>query len=55
MTWVQINDTIFYTDTDQEIQEALEALRAAGLGSATVFVGDPDSSDSYKNGQKLFA
>ena len=58
-TWIQIDtDTvegIFPTDTAEEIEEARAHLLAAGLSQAKVHVGDPDSGESYENGQILIA
>jgi hypothetical protein len=58
-TWIQIDtktvEGIFPTDTPEEIEEARAQLLAAGLGQAKVHVGDPDSPDSYENGQVLIA
>lgn len=58
-TWIQIDtDTvegIFPTDTMEEIDDARAALLAAGLGQAKIHVGDPDSGESYENGQVLIA
>ena len=55
MTWTKISEQVYFTDTDAEILEAKEALKAAELDQAVIFVGDPDSPDCYANGQILFA
>lgn len=44
----------YYTDTEEQIDEARAALAAWGLDSAPVWAGDPDCPDSYKNGQVVF-
>lgn len=57
--WIQIDtqtmDGIFPVDTIDEIREAQAALLAAGLGSAPVYAGDPDSPDAYANGEQILA
>lgn len=43
-------DTEFYPiDTDEQVAEARAALRTAGLKSAPVYHGDPESPDSYRD------
>lgn len=53
--WVQIEDSVFSVDTEQEIRQTKDAMLAAGIKSAKVYVGDPNSYDSYANGQVLFS
>lgn len=57
MAYIIIADTIYPLDTDADVDDAKAALRASGLDSAEVFVGDPDGveGDSYPNGQVLWA
>lgn len=57
MTFVQIDDQIFPTDTPEEIEAATTALREAGLAQSPVIVSptDENSPESYPNGQILFA
>ena len=55
MQWITIDDIIYTLDTEADILEAKHALQLAGLERAAVYVGDPESPDSYPNGQILFA
>jgi len=49
-------DVETYTlDTDQDVTDAREALRAYGLESAAVFSGDPDECDHVDTGLRLWA
>lgn len=55
-TYISIGEATYPTDTDEQIAEAKEALREAGLTEAPVYAGEPDGlGDSYANGQVLFA
>lgn len=51
--WVE--GEIFPIDTDEQIDLARAAIRAAGLAKATVYAGDPDCPDHYATGAVLFA
>ena len=55
MTWVEVDDEIYFVDDLAEIAVAQEAMREAGLAEVKVNAGDPDCPDSYRNGQVLFA
>lgn len=46
---------VYPIDTPDELAAAREALHEAGLAEAPVYVGDPDSSNTYQNGQVVFA
>lgn len=57
-TFIFIDDeTTFLTDTEEQIAEAKDAMREAGLAEAEVWSGDPDDehSESVLTGQILFA
>lgn len=55
-TYIVIDEQAYETNTDEEITEAREALREAGLEVAVEYCGLPDGlGDSYANGNKLFA
>jgi len=58
MSWILVDEVVYRIDTLEDIAEAQAAMREAGLSEADVWVGDADSlaeTDTYKNGQKLFA
>jgi hypothetical protein len=53
-TFIFINNEVFPTDTIEEIKEAQAEMLGNGIGTAEVWVGDPEG-DHHKNGQRLFA
>jgi len=58
VSWIIIDEIVYPLETPADIREAQAAMREAGLTEADVWVGDPESpeaSDTYKNGQRLFA
>ena len=55
MSFILIDDEIWMLETAADVLAAKVALRQAGLTEARVFVGDPESPETYPNGQILFA
>jgi hypothetical protein len=45
----------YILDTDQDVTDAREALKAYGLESAAVLSGDPDECDHVDTGLRLWA
>ena len=54
MTFIIVSDTVYPTNTTEQIQIARMALTEAEQAEAPVFVGDPNG-DHHRNGEKLFA
>lgn len=52
--FVLIGDESFAIDTLAQEDKAREAVHAAGLEFADVWVGEPTDPDAYKTGSKLF-